>query len=505
MSIVLALKRSRTQCSAAYALGFVAITFGLIALTLLMSVTPAQASSVRSSQQTEPLMASDTMTYTVMLPFAINRYCATDLNYAKNRFGVQLYGYHGLDSPYYCDLVDSGAAWVRNEITWGSAEPTDATPIVYRWSYIDNVLSPASHSSYNMIVTINGSPSWAATHPRGPIDKAPLSRFAAFAAALVERYDGDGIDDAPGSPIVEYWEIYNEPDADNLGWDRRWGKYGKEYAAMLAAIYPAMKTANPNAKVLLGGIAYDWFEEDGGPFVRRFLDDVLANGGGDFFDVMNFHQYPPFAVNWGAPNGPGLFEKTSAVRAKLAEYGYEKPMVITESGAHSNDDPQQPMTPELQARNVTMLYTQVIAANVDLMVWFMFYDPMASYPYMNGLVTEVIGNGRPTRKPAFTAYHTAVDLLSEVNGDRALTVAETGNAELLAYRFTDANGAPLYVAWFGPITRTDTAPLQVPGASATVYDIYGASRQVTDQSDGVTDGMITLQIGAQPVYIYPQP
>jgi hypothetical protein len=139
------------------------------------------------------------------------------------------------------------------------------------------------------------------------------------------------------------------------------------------------------------------------------------------------------------------------------------------------------------------------------MVWFMLNDPAAWYTYKNGLVTEVTGNTRATRKPAFTAYQTAVALLGEVNIDRVLTATETGNAELLAYRLTDANGVPLYVAWFGPITRTDTTPLSMPGATATVRDIYGATRQVTDQSDGVVDGMITLQIGAQPVYIYPQP
>ena len=506
MSIVLTLTRSRIKRSAAYTLGFVAITLGLIALTVMGSATPVQAAASSTLQSAGQLTTSETMSQTLMLPFTVNNHCVFNLNYAKSRFGVQTYGYQGQGSPYFCDLVDSGATWLRNEITWSSAEPVDAMPIVYQWGYIDSVLTPAAQSGYNMIVTINGSPSWAATHPRGPIDKAPLYRFATFVAALAERYDGDGIDDAPGSPIVEYWEFYNEPDAGNLGWDRRWGHYGKEYAEMLAAVYPAMKIANPSAKVLLGGIAYDWFEEVGGPFVQKFLDDVLANGGGDFFDVMNFHQYPPFAINWGSPNGPGLFEKTSAVRAKLAEYGYEKPIVVTESGMHSNDDDeQQPMTPELQARYVTMLYTQAIAANIDVMVWFMLYDPAAWYTYKNGLVTEVTGNTRATRKPAFTAYQTAVALLGEVNIDRVLTATETGNAELLAYRLTDANGVPLYVAWFGPITRTDTAPLSMPGATATVRDIYGATRQVTDQSDGVVDGMITLQIGAQPVYIYPQP
>lgn len=497
----------RMSHKAVQALGAIFITLGLAVLALLLGgptlhAMPAAYSAQASSQVT----VSDTLTHTVMLPYLPHYNCSYNLKHATNRFGVQMYGYHGQDSPYFCELVASGATWVRNEITWGAAEPVDASPPQYQWDYIDPVLTPAREGGFNMIATINGNPPWAATRGRGPIDKAPISRFADFAGALAERYDGDGIDDAPGSPIVQYFEFYNEPDAGNLGRDKRWGNYGKEYAEMLAAVYPAIKNANPNAKVLLGGIAYDWFEEDNGPFVRTFLDTVLANGGGDFFDIMNFHQYPPFAASWGAPNGPGLIEKTNAVRAKLAEFGVNKPLVITESGAHSNDAAGAPMTPELQARNVTMLYTQATAANIDFMVWFMLYDPEPQYPYKNGLVSEAASGARPTRKLSFTAYRTAVDLLSQVNFVKAWTAAQTGNADLLAYQFTTKEGAPLYVAWLGPITRTDTAPLRVPGTTATVRDIYGAVRQVVaDADDGVADGKITLQIGAQPAYIYPQP
>ena len=49
-----------------------------------------------------------------------------------------------------------------------------------------------------------------------------------------------------------------------------WGPYGADYAQMLCAVYPAVKAASPNARIVLGGIAYDWFQEDGGPFVRGF-------------------------------------------------------------------------------------------------------------------------------------------------------------------------------------------------------------------------------------------
>jgi hypothetical protein len=488
-------------------IGVMGIALFLPGVAVAQTQTPAPtptpaAETVRTAQShvdAVPAAQTDTRTF---LPLLANNRCGSALNYAKNHFGVQAYGYLGATSPFYCELVDSGATWVRNEIAWESVEPQDLSPAVYNWTTTDQAMETARRGGFNLIVTINRNPVWAATYLQGPIDKVPLTRFSSFVGALVERYDGDGIDDAPGSPKVEHWEFYNEPDAGSLRNDNRWGDFGKEYAQMLAAVYPVVKAANPDAKVLLGGIAYDWFEEQDGPFVREFLDDVLKNGGGQYIDIMNFHQYPPFAANWGAPNGPGLVEKADAIRAKLAEYGLEKPLVVSESGMHSNNASTSPMTPEFQARYVTMLFSQVLAADVDTLVWFMLYDPGETYPFRNGLVTYGTASGqRPERKPAFVAYQTAVTLLAGATFERALTAAETGSADLIAYKNVDQNGQVLYVVWLGPITRTDTAPLSVPGSLATVLDIYGAARTVADADDGQVDGKIALAIGAQPVYV----
>ncbi len=172
----------------------------------------------------------------------------------------------------------------------------------------------------------------------------PLTQFTSFVGALVERYDGDGSNDAPGSPKVEYWEFYNEPDAGIC--TRHAGAIGKEYAQMLAPYIQREKLQIRMQKCCWAELPTTGLRIKNGPFVREFLDDVLENGGGPHFDIMNFHQYPPFAANWGAPNGPGLVEKTRAIRAKLTEYGLDKPIMITESGMHSNDARPRPMTPE---------------------------------------------------------------------------------------------------------------------------------------------------------------
>lgn len=447
-----------------------------------------------------PAVNNPTISHTLFLPIMDNGSCAAYSVTTTNRFGVQVYGAMGPDNVYYCDLVASGATWVRNIAFWESVEPTNVTPDRYQWWEIDNIVEVVTTGSFNLILTVDYNPAWAANFPHGPVDLAPLSEFTDFVGALVERYDGDGIDDAPGSPIVEYFEFYNEPDAYVAGSDDvRWGRNGKEYAEMLAAIYPVVNAANPNAKVLLGGIAYDWFTEHNGPFVRQFLDDVLAHGGGAYFDIMNFHQYPPFAPNWGAPNGPGLVEKAQAIRAKLAEYNLSKPLLVSESGMHSN----APESPERQARYVTKLYTQAVVADLDALVWFMLYDPGITYPYRNGLVTSAQGaNERPQRKPAFRAYQSAVYLLTGASYEHTLTEDETGDPNLFAYRFRDRFGKTMYVAWLSPIDREDAKPLILTGASAAVTDIYGVRTATVNAADSQANPRVTISVGAQPVYIH---
>ena len=182
------------------------------------------------------------------LPSLLSHRC---LYQYSSRFGVQMYGSTGRASPYYPTLRQSGAGWARVPLAWASVEPQNTTPDKYRWAAADAAVAAAADACLNIIVTHESAPSWAATHRYGEIDKVSLEEFKEYMAALVERYDGDGIADAPNSPVVNHWELYNEPDGGDLLNDTTWGTKGAKYAQMLAAVYPVIKKANPNAQVLI--------------------------------------------------------------------------------------------------------------------------------------------------------------------------------------------------------------------------------------------------------------
>lgn len=421
-------------------------------------------------------------------------------------FGVQMYGNTGTTSPYYPYLVGSQATWVRVPISWYLIEPEKRNPPVYNWASADTFTQAARRDTGGLefIVTVGGNPDWASPFRNGVIDPEDVSSFVALMAAAVERYDGDGYLDAPGSPVVNHWEIYNEPDNGRAGEDYRWGNDGQKYAQLLAAVWPAVKNANPNVQVVFGGIAYDWFSDNSsGPFVRQFLDDVLAAGGGNVFDVMNFHVYPVFWYNWTDQESPGLLEKANYIKAKLASYGFpNKPLLITEAGWHSNSSANPPGDPEAQARYVVELFTQSIAVGARTMVWWMLHDPTDSWNYENGLIKNTQDPNPLQPKPAYTAFKTAVRMLGSANLHRILPDAETGSGDMEAYELRDhLFRRTIYVAWMDPIDTAMVRPLRVPASSAIVRDIYNGTTTVTDGQDGQIDGLVTVSVGGQPVYI----
>lgn len=412
-------------------------------------------------------------------------------------FGVQMYGDTRSDTTYNPFALQSNAGTVRVPYTWPNGAPDHPN-----WYSIDAVLGIAAeqHGGLNVIATLERVPTWAAPDRYGPLYPEHYPTMATFMGQVVERYDGDGYRDAPGSPIITYWELYNEPDrGSSSNPATRWGHNGDLYAFMLQTIYPAMKQANPNAQIVMGGLAYDWFEEDDGPFVRSFIDDVLLAGGCGYFDFMNFHSFPFYANRWTDNQGAGVYEKTAAIRDKLAEYGCYRPIIITESGWMSDEPPWNPSDFEEQARYVPRLFVQAIAADVDMLSWFMLHDPADNY-WDYGLVTE---DTPPQPKPSLEAYQTAQETLLGLSFTRRYTPEELNHPRMEMYEFDDSDQQrTVYVAWLNPVENEDTATFSFGAPSVIVQTLYGDTSTVYDGDDGALDGQTTVAITAQPRYVF---
>lgn len=246
-----------------------------------------------------------------------------------------------------------GAAWAREELSWGNLERLGKGR--WSWSPYDQRLLAAAQAGYGIVGMLLTTPAWArvpdcearrlAYAGRGVVALdywCPPARpqdFADYVSAVVERYDGDGNADAPGSPRVAAWQIWNEPNA----WET-WPGTPAEYAAILEAGYAAAKAADPSAIVATGGLYVldsAWQDDAGHSDGLRFLDAALAARPAIWrsLDALAVHPYMPDV----APDQSGLYGAVTlwgrlrTARAwadeRTARYGgAPKPLWVSELG-----------------------------------------------------------------------------------------------------------------------------------------------------------------------------
>ena len=296
-----------------------------------------------------------------------------------------------------------------------------------------------------------------------------------MAATAAGRYAGQ----------ARLWSFYNEPDCNGPtapSWgdypSSCYGNYGAEYTAMLQAVYPAVKAAAPDALVAVGGLAYDAWETNG--FTRSFLDDVLRSGGGNYFDLMNFHYYPEFAATWN-PYGTDVIGKTTYLRNLMAAYGVRKPIVLTEISRWGDDDGQ--------ADYLVQGMTRAFAAGNQMVMWYEFADHRPDSKF--GLLH---GDGAP--KPALTAYQLLSQKLSGITGSGC---PDASFPSVEAYHFHSSDGSRQeIIAWSkdGSSRFLDLRADQIVRTEPN-----GRAMVLKDSDDGRTDGQVSVSVGARPVIL----
>jgi hypothetical protein len=265
-----------------------------------------------------------------------------EITQTPNTIGMAESPLYGMTDQQISDQLDQlqsiGVQNIRVFVPWGLIEQTDNA---YDWSLIDRVMSAAAARNMGVMAEVNGTPSFAGPNPGNPgfppgSDTPNVTKFTDFMQAFMAHLvPVNGVNVSYAS-IVSAYEIWNEPNSIMFS-----NPISPEaYAALLAAVYPIIKSVDPTATVVAGavGAAQDGpFTIDPVEFVQRMLT-ALGPNALDYFDALSVHPYSdqiPFSGTCPTCSA-GILTPREQVEAIMAMIG-GKQVWLSEYGVASTD------------------------------------------------------------------------------------------------------------------------------------------------------------------------
>jgi hypothetical protein len=329
--------------------------------------------------------------------------------------GVVLNGSMGFSAQVDSLVSSLHVPWVRYFVAWPSYEPTQGHIEPHQLQQLETGIGSLPAGT-KVLLDVVDTPQWesgssnSAMPPRDPAD------YASFIGRLARRLTGR----------VAAWEIWNEEDT-SLWWAS--GPDPSAYAALLRASYPQVKSADPGATVVLGGLTGNNYD---------YLSQLYSSGAKGSFDAVGVHT--DTACNINSPydfirNGradPRLnrwaFLGYRTIHEVMLAHGDDKPIWMTELGWNTSSEVCNTgrwagqkaggVSPQQQASYLNQAYHCLLQdPYVQVGIWYGLQDiapfgtPMGSYGLLDSQMTQ---------KPAFAAladYARVGDRLTEPCGD----------------------------------------------------------------------------------------
>jgi polysaccharide biosynthesis protein PslG len=225
------------------------------------------------------------------------------------------------------EMKSIGITSIRLDADWAMVQ--SGGPHTFDWRRLDQVVHSARAAGFSVDLIIDGCPPWAAVAgARGSPSPQPASpaQYARWAAEVAARYAPQGVD---------LFEIWNEPN-NFVAWQPAPDPIA--YTADLVAAYAAIKTVDPSAFIISGGLAPGpTYESNISPV--GFLKEMYAHGAKGSFDALGFHpySYPALPDAYETWSGWSQMVQTNpSLRSLMTSNGDAgKPIWITEFGAPS--------------------------------------------------------------------------------------------------------------------------------------------------------------------------
>jgi hypothetical protein len=379
-------------------------------------------------------------------------------------------------------LKRSGIRVLRISFGWDGIE---ASPGNYNWLFWDDYVKTAVEEyGVTLIPYVCYTPSWNSTGDttnfwnHTPKD---YDAFGRFMYALVDRY----------KPWIKTWELWNEPDIDAY-----WSGTAGDLAKLTKIGARAVRNADPEAKVVLAGLAHRT------EFTRELFSD---HGISPFVDVVNCHSY---YETWSGEPLETITEYVATLAEIIQKYGngqdlwmaevgystFRKPDGFVSDSYHGTYDYEH--TPRYQAVALWRTLTLLLATEkVSAIAWYEIKD----LPPQENVIGDVnnrnlgVADVQHRPKPAeqalkffnsfFRGRYRSLDAETSVRREAA--------SESVVHTFQWEDGSAAVVGWL----KTHIKGKRIDGPRGTVQDTRQETLEVVLPFSGSADISLYDELG----------
>jgi hypothetical protein len=398
--------------------------------------------------------------------------CSPHFAKGAKDFGIRGLKFNMTKLETACQIVtDAEIKWYRGDLTWKSLVDEEGN---FNWGTLDKQTKKILRHNIRIMYTLR-SVHESFAPGSGKVDlgyktvwrSAPpapeyLVLYEDFVRQVVERYDGDGLSDAPfvdEKKNIKYYQIENEPGKKPDIGSNFWNGTASDYAELYLVAQDIIKQADPEAKVALSGFGYGAIEYSiqygtSFPFeVFRILDER-----GEEFDVFDLHFYRDYKA----------FSADEALHPFLSRYPRfeNKPVWVTETNvdkAELDPDYTTEAYNRFVAKDIVKRHAVLFAGKVRKVFWSKLADRRNSswnvpenYWCFTGLTEH--NDAVLTPKPA---YYTYALLIQKIKGKKPIVRMESQVYEWV-YKFGKDDNA-VYIMWYdSPVDESKEVVIPMP-------------------------------------------
>ena len=431
-----------------------------------------------------PVVKKDHVTVAQM-----NEYCGSHID--SHVFQQSPFGLHAAGDSYNF-AQDLNAHFIRKIVSWAEVEPRSKK---YKFKDIDRHVNALQKAGLDLVITLHLVSRWGVDvdYEKLATEKperswtlfsgypSHMDSWLTLVRKFVDRYDDDGKNDMPGlQRPIRYWQIENE-----VLW--QWQGTPQQYLDMLAQTSRTIREADPQAKIILGGLtdglalakADRGVSTEGQRKVINVLEHVLREGA-PYFDIIDFHSYDDEPY--------GLALQACWLREKMKKVGISKPIWSLENAGPFDD-----FTAARFAEHVVKRHIVGLAYGIDEFFWSSLNPTLGwSEQYLRLALLD-----RSRRKtPAYYSYKIMAHLLGSMKSLERLP----SSAGISAFKATLPD-RDVYIVWSDNGEQEWSLALQSDLVRVTHLITEPGTTQPRIDEIRTIKGVLTIPVTTSPLFV----